>query len=439
MPARAQPAVPAISYPHGIGSAQPGKGQRLQAECRIRATILPDQTNPGYPMRQPSLSGPDENLSRVVQAVDPVASARHASPEQKKFRKLISRIEAVRADLVQWRSFLDEHERKYAEQAAPLFALYREKRIAMAHLLDRHMANPQLKKTHRVKVSDLLVGMLSGLIAEEHDDDLVRLYDTYSHTSFSEELAEEEEFIKSVAEDMFGIDMTDVPLDSPEAIAEAIEAQFAQAAADRENSARQRKKSAKALADEARIAEIEEGATKSLRAVFRKLASALHPDRELDPAERARKTALMQEVNRAYDARDLLALLELQLKIEQIDPAALADLTRERLVHYNRVLQDQLLTLEEELRDLTMPIVLTLGGGTPRHLTPAFVVRAFNAHLAEIRQRLGTLEDDLVRYQDVRLLKEALRNSRSAQTAEELEFIEEVLAATRSRGRGRRR
>lgn len=390
-------------------------------------------------MQQPSLFAPDETLSRVVQALEPAASSKLATPEQKKFRKLIAKIEAVRADLVQWKNFLDDHEKQYAAQAAPLYARYRERRIDMARLLDRHMSDPLLKKTHRAKVTEILLGLLDSLIAEEHDEDLVRLYDTYSDTSFSEVQADEEEFIKSVAEDMFGIDMTDVPLDSPEAMAEALEAQFAQAAAERENRARQRKKSAKALANEARIAEIEEGATKSLRAVFRQLASALHPDRELDPAERARKTALMQEVNRAYDARDLLALLELQLKIEQIDPAALADLARERLVHYNRVLQDQLLRLEDELRDLTMPIVLTLGDDAPRTLTPAFVVRAFESDLAATRQRVDSLEEDLVRFQDVKELKDALRHSRSAPTAEELEMIEEMLAATKPRGRGRRR
>jgi hypothetical protein len=390
-------------------------------------------------MRKASPPGDDDKPSRVVQAMEPVASSAHATPEQKKFRKLIAKIEAVRADLLQWKRFLDEHEKQYVKKAAPLYALYREKRIEMAYLLDRHMADPLLKKTHRAKVTEILVNMLANLIAEEHNDDLVRLYDTYSDNSYSEEQAVEEEFIKSMAEDIFGIDMTDVPLDSPEAMAEALEAQFAQAAAERENRARQRKKSAKALANDAKIAEIEEGATKSVRAVFRQLASALHPDRELDPAERARKTVLMQEVNRAYDARDLLALLELQLKIEQIDAASLSDLARERLVHYNRVLQDQLRRLEDELHDLTMPIALSLGDGAPRTLTPAFATRAFESDLVAVRQHLDAVEDDLVRFQDVRELKDALRHSRSEPTAEELELIEEMLAPAKRRGRGRRK
>lgn len=390
-------------------------------------------------MRPPSPSGPDAEPSRVVQALEPDASSTHATPEQKTFRKLIARIEAVRADLARWKSFLDEHEKQYARKAAPLFARYREKRIAMAYLLDRQMADPLLKKTHRARVTEILLDMLANLIAEEHDDDLVRLYDTYSDSSFSEEQAEEDAFMESVAADVFGMDMTDAPPASPESTDEPDETPFDEPRSNREKGARPRGKSAKALAQEARLAEIEEGATKSLRAVFRQLASALHPDRELDPVARARKTALMQEVNRAYDARDLLALLELQLKIEQIDASALSDLARERLVHYNRVLQHQLQRLEEELRDLTDPIALTLGPGARRTLTPAIVVRAFEADLAGVRQHLGALEEDLVRFQDVRELKDALRHDRSAPTVEALESIEEMLAATKRRGRGRRR
>jgi hypothetical protein len=42
-----------------------------------------------------------------------------------------------------------------------------------------------------------------------------------------------------------------------------------------------------------------------------------------------------------YKAGDLLALLELQLSIEQIDPKALAGLAEERLRHYIHVLEEQ--------------------------------------------------------------------------------------------------
>ena len=50
-----------------------------------------------------------------------------------------------------------------------------------------------------------------------------------------------------------------------------------------------------------------------LRNMYRKLASALHPDRARDEAERIHKTALMGQVNAAHDAKDLLTLMRLQL------------------------------------------------------------------------------------------------------------------------------
>jgi hypothetical protein len=48
-------------------------------------------------------------------------------------------------------------------------------------------------------------------------------------------------------------------------------------------------------------------------------ASDLHPDRETDPAEHARKTILMSEANAAYGWRDPMALLQLQLRADLAD------------------------------------------------------------------------------------------------------------------------
>src|SRR5205085_9368643 len=111
--------------------------------------------------------------------------------------------------------------------------------------------------------------------------------------------------------------------------------QQAQAAdARREAKASRRRKTA---AQQRREDEAQQ-ATQSVREIFRKLASALHPDRETDSAQREVKTALMQQVNQAYTSNDLLALLELQLRIEQVDAAHMAQADAQRVKHYNRVL-----------------------------------------------------------------------------------------------------
>jgi PIN domain nuclease of toxin-antitoxin system len=122
-----------------------------------------------------------------------------------------------------------------------------------------------------------------------------------------------------------------------EAEAEATNARAAPAARRRKSAAQQRREADAQLA------------TQSVREIFRKLASALHPDRETDPVQREAKTALMSKVNQAYAANDLLTLLELQLQIEQVDAGHIANASAQRIKHYNKVLAEQLSELKTEI------------------------------------------------------------------------------------------
>ena len=46
------------------------------------------------------------------------------------------------------------------------------------------------------------------------------------------------------------------------------------------------------------------------------MASALHPDRVPEGPEREARTRLMQQANQAYEAKDLLKLLDLQARLD---------------------------------------------------------------------------------------------------------------------------
>ena len=82
-------------------------------------------------------------------------------------------------------------------------------------------------------------------------------------------------------------------------------------------------------------------AGKMLKEIYRKLTSVLHPDREPDEAERKRKTALMSEVNKAYESGNLLKLLQLQLQVGKLDSLAAATLADEKLQLINLTLRQQ--------------------------------------------------------------------------------------------------
>src|SRR5260370_34474944 len=95
-----------------------------------------------------------------------------------------------------------------------------------------------------------------------------------------------------------------------------------------ENQAREarrakRKKTPRQLAAEAREQVEQAELSLSIREVYRKLASALHPDREPDPQERERKTPLMPRANQPDGKNSLLQLLQLQLELEYIDQSAI--------------------------------------------------------------------------------------------------------------------
>jgi hypothetical protein len=145
----------------------------------------------------------------------------------------------------------------------------------------------------------------------------------------------------------------------------------------------------------AREAQALKEASQSVREVYRRLASSLHPDREGDPAERARKTTLMAQVNEAYGRNDLLALLSVQMAIEQIDADHLAQVSDERLRHYVRVLKEQQQALDQELQMVQMPVLEQMASQLrPGLLSPAQLGRLLDDDIRGVRSALKHLTAD---------------------------------------------
>jgi hypothetical protein len=174
-----------------------------------------------------------------------------------------------------------------------------------------------------------------------------------------------------------------------------------------EERASSRPRSAKAQAAAAKRDEAARAVSQSIREVFRKLVSALHPDREPDPEERQRKNELMQEVNRAYEADDLLTLLELQLRIEQIDAAQLSSLAPEKLARFNQILREQLADLDQEFGRFTEPFrMIVLDSGAS--LTTANVDRELDREMAQMHTILRELRADMAAFRDPAQLRSRL-------------------------------
>ena len=353
----------------------------------------------------------DDALSEPGRGVVGIVGSTPAlTPAQRKFNQLIERLTLQRQELDDWRVFRQIYHQQLADHYQPAMARLREKQIAMVRLLDRIFAGKALGKRERAKARDILSHLLSQLLAESQDPEFVRLYDKYAERSFADEQQEHLDVMRTLASEAFGVDVEAYSGgESPEELAHWLDEQL-RAGRPEPQQTPPRKKSAKTIAREALRDQAAQGGTRAVREVFRKLVSELHPDRETDPAEHARKTELMQRVNQAYKAGDLLALLELQLSIEQIDPKALAGLAEERLRHYIHVLEEQSRRLRDELTEFVAPFAMAMGDFPVRKMSPAIVQRALEVDIHEIQGLVRTLEADLVRFQDIPTFKRSLRD-----------------------------
>jgi hypothetical protein len=266
-------------------------------------------------------------------------------------------------------------------------------------------------------IADMICELAGGLAAERDDADLKEIYNRHSGSDFDAEEAAAVENMKFMFEDMMGVDLgEDLDISSPEELLKrAQEHMFAQqeqhqaAFQEQEERKAKRKKSAKQIAKEAQQLADEQQTSQSIREVYRKLASTLHPDREPDPGERERKTVLMQRINQAYDQKNLLLLLELQLELEHIDQATINSMSANRLKHYNKILKEQLIELEYEIFHTEDMFKAQFGITTFARLTPDNVMRNLAADITGIQTDIRELKNDLLVFQDIKKVKAWLK------------------------------
>lgn len=352
------------------------------------------------------------------------------SKEQKTFNSRMQQIEKLRARFAAWDKSAAAYQQQYTQELVPLLEQATELEIALLHGMDRAMEYKGLTKAERRMLKEMLLDLAGMLLAECDDPAVKAVYNKHSGTDYDSEEAAQVLEMKGMLEHMFGVDLgDDGGLDSPEELARRAQAQFAQQAqryeeqrhAEHERRAR-RKKTTKQQEKEAQAAADAKAMDQSIRDIYRKLASALHPDRETEPQERARKTALMQRINQAYDARNLLQLLELQLELEHIDRDHIARLSEDRLRHYNAVLKEQIGELKRELLRTEYEFRARFGIAPFVPVKPETVLRDLAADIRDARRQHRELERDLQTLSDEKRIKPWLKEMRRRIADDDFDF-----------------
>lgn len=341
------------------------------------------------------------NLFAPSVLIEPKVGAR-LSKAQRKFNALVQKVERLRAQLIEWRDTVPREIERIQREFEPLRGTYRALRIELVALLDRAASARGMTKNEQKKLRHLISAITAELVAEQRDESLEALHDKYSDVSFDEHTSMVNESMKSVVGEVYGIEISDdVDLADPVQLRDLAE-KIEQRARDqhetrRSADARHSKRNGSARVADARAARLAEAAKikKSLQDVYRKLAGALHPDRASDEGERHRRTGLMQRVNVAYEAKDLLQLLELQLEAELADPSGIAELPEERLKHYIKMLEEQCEELQQALEEAQLPIRLELDLSPFAQLSASSVIAEVERNARNLRDGVAALRHDL--------------------------------------------
>ncbi len=303
------------------------------------------------------------------------------SPEQKRFNALIKRIERARAELHAWQQAIPPFRSAYTEQVLPL--LVREKQAHRDWLLglDRNSTQRTWSRADTKTLAGLIHEHALQQLDERSDDaEVLAIFERAAGQDYASHQRENAAFTTEMFEAPGGVNLGDAPIGSAEVEGAADEQDWDRQHAARTRAAERSRAAARAKTRQGEAARV----TQSVRDVYRKLVSELHPDREPDLERSLAKTALMQKVNAAYEQNDLLTLLETQLQLQQLNVETLKALDRATLKRYNSVLAEQLMALEHALELEQRRFAGDFGIGRDQRLEP----QRFDALLAQTCKRI---------------------------------------------------
>ena len=327
-----------------------------------------------------------------------------ASPARKRVDKLVSELERQRGELHAWAEALPRWQQRHQSQLAPLLAQRIDVEVALVELLDHSHATLKLAKGDRAVLSELLC-QLAGPLIEVGRVELKPLYDRHSRQGYDADVSETDAMFKQVLGAAFGLSPEEVEaMASPDAAFAQAQARAhqQQAHARQRKARRQQREAARQQADE----------PPPLRELYRRLAASLHPDRARDAADGQRRTVLMQRLNAAYKAGDLIGLIELQVEIGLLDAAGVDALTDMRLQQYNAELSRQSREIARELVQVAQGFCDDYGLQPSRRLKPQQLDKLLAQCKREVEDDLAIMRADLRDLQQPQAFKRWLKRQR---------------------------
>lgn len=364
-------------------------------------------------------------VGTAIQLVKSAAAQRHKpSPAQLWLNKLMGRIGHLTSDLQRLDQLKHTYQAPHHQAMAVLEREVAEQKKAIALRLHEHLEVSNLTVVQRRDLSDVVTSLLR-MTEHMQDPALLALMGDYIPQHRENEalkksmLASRAAQLRKMVEELLDPEEADNIPDDPDELMAILHSKMAQTRAQEgqedafgAHSTRKRKRPS---APEQQSQQQAQDTKATLRSIFRQLASSLHPDRETNPVERERKTALMSQVNAAYKRQDVAALLHMQVHMLTEDATTEARGGAQQIESMTRLLKQQVASLSADVELAEMSASQALGMSLSAQTHDTAIERGLKQQRSQLQQRIQQLRNDVQAIQEASNLKAWLKQQRQIQ------------------------
>ncbi len=327
---------------------------------------------------------------------------------QEAFNKLTQKIERLQKEIEKKQLQFDVALKMYGTDVYPSKQMETQQRREMIIVLMGHYSSKKLAKADQQNLKHIIREHLQIYLVNldaEVDAEIKKIFNLLEGSDYDKQLEQEKEAVrKRMVADLkkMKVDVKEVDINNLEAVQkkyyETQQRLFEEQVEKEQNNHQQKsekKKSAKQQEAERIEQEVNEIKQKNIGTIYKQLAKLFHPDLEQDAERKLEKEILMKDLTAAYEAKNLHALLSLELKWIHKENEHLENLTEEKLSVYLQILKEQAQELEFEKNEIyehpKYQVLFRVFGWSIQR----YPVKTVQKHLQEVRQGVEDLKTDI--------------------------------------------
>ena len=315
---------------------------------------------------------------------------RALTTQGRRFYTLALQIAQVRQTLKKWQENMGMFRQGYTEELLPLRAELTAARRQCVFALDELLGSPDWTRAQRDTLSKVVCNNAAELLYGQDDERLKAVYDKYAEGDFDTKREQMLSTVRNMMKIKFDLNAVDgekigVPVDV-----------LAHVRRKRRSEMEPKKPEigTKHLhqgggASQQRRDEVSMQVAQAVLESFQNISKCLHPEHDDDCMQGDVKAVLRHKANQAYEANDLLTLLELQFEVEQIEAVCIEKLSDERLKMYNAILGDHLVQLRKEVLRVEVRFCTEFGLTPTRGMNPHNLCQLLEQNIRQLRANLN--------------------------------------------------